>query len=319
MNSRLKFSFFLFLVGLLTLYAVVFQIRPQTVYQTAEVLGENTNLELFVEPDEGRTPLLNYINSSNKILLEVYMLSDPDIITAVASHSAQILLEEHPFGGGNLNQKTKGVLGNLVNWSNPAYTLTHAKFMVFDNQIVCILNMNLTKSAFTKNREFNICSREKPDVDEAANSFLADSQRIDYLPTDPHLVVSPDNSRGKLTALLNSAQNQIDIEMEVLTDQKMVDLLAEKAKNMQVRIIIPETKSIDNPIIPNTQTKFLKSPYPHAKLIIIDNQRAYTGSINFTSQSLDQNRELGILISQPNIIERLRTTFESDWEKAMSP
>ena len=319
MNPRLKFSFFLLFVGILTLYAVIFQTRPKIIYQTTEVLGESTNLELFVEPEDGRAPLLNYINSSNNILLEVYILSDPEIITAVASRSAKILLEEHPFGGNNLNQKTKSLLGNMVNWSSPSYALTHAKFIVFDDRVVCILNLNITKAAFTKNREYNVCSVEKEDVAEATNIFNADLARKDYLPTDPHLVVSPDNSRGKLTALLNSAQNQIDIEIEVLTDKKMIEIISEKAKNMQVRIIIPEKKTVDNPIIPNTQTRILKSPYPHAKLIIIDNQRAYTGSINFTSQSLDQNRELGILISQPNIIERLRNTFEIDWKNAMVP
>lgn len=319
MSSRLKISFFLFLIGVLTLYAVLFQVRPQKTYQASEVLGEDTNLELFIEPNDGYTPLLNYIQSSNQILTEVYLLSDPKIISEIASHSVQIILEEHPYGGGNLNQKTKSLLGNLVNWANPSYTLTHAKFMVFDNQVVCILNMNLTKSAFSKNREYNICSREKDDVKEATNIFTADSKRQNYTPTDPHLIISPDNSRGKLTALLNSAKSQIDIEIEVLTDKKIVDLLSKKALNMPVRIITPEKKSVDNPIIPNTQTKILKSPYPHAKLVIIDHQRAYVGSINFTTQSMDQNRELGILISQPNIIEKLRNTFESDWGNALTP
>jgi cardiolipin synthase A/B len=316
MDKRLKVALYLLLFGLLSVYIVLFKPPPRQNFSTAEVLGENTDLSLFIEPEEGREPLLRRISASNKVLTEVYLLSDPEIITAIASRSGQILLEEHPFGGNNLNQKTKTMLGSLVSWTNPAYALTHAKFMVFDNQAVCILNLNLTKTAFTKNREYNICSENKADVAEATNIFLADAGRQEYQPTDPHLVVSPVNSRGKLTALINSAQKTLDIEVEVINDDQLIELIAAKAKSIPVRLITPDKKSVDNPAVPNVQTKTLSSPYPHAKLIIADLSRAYTGSVNLSTQSLDRNRELGILVSQPDIIQRLNETFAKDWESA---
>ncbi len=62
--------------------------------------------------------------------------------------------------------------------------------------------------------------------------------------------------------------------------------------------------------------KILSSPYVHAKLLLVDGERAYIGSVNFSAQSMDKNRELGILVSQPDVIERLKGVFETDWASA---
>lgn len=319
-DKKLKISFYLFLCGVFALFVALLRQPNKTVYTATDVLGASSDLVLFVEPDDGRQPLLDYINSSSNIAVEVYILSDPQIITALASKSAQIILEQHPFGGNNLNQKTKNLLGNLVNWSNSAFALTHAKFMVFDDKLVCILNLNLTKTAFEKNREYNICSTNPQNILEAKNIFSADWNRQDYEPVAQNLVVSPNNSRPKLAAFLNSAQKQLDLELEVVTDEKMVNIICEKSKNIDVRLIVPEFNKVDNKIAVEklkdcgAQTKNLYNPYPHAKLIVADLDRAYVGSINFTAQSLDRNRELGILVSQPDILTRLNTYFQKDWD-----
>jgi phosphatidylserine/phosphatidylglycerophosphate/cardiolipin synthase-like enzyme len=54
----------------------------------------------------------------------------------------------------------------------------------------------------------------------------------------------------------------------------------------------------------------------HAKMILSDDTKAYIGSINFSAQSMDENRELGIILTQADSIQKLTTTFETDWESA---
>lgn len=317
MPKQFKYALYVFIFGVAAL-AVVLQKLAQPKYSFQDVLGEETNLTLFIEPDDGREPLLNKIRLANQILTEVYLLSDPEIIAALKTKPAKIILEQHPFANNALNSKVKPVLeaaGLLVNWGNPNFPFTHAKFMVFEDQVVCILNLNLTKTAFEKNREYNICSENGEDITEATKIFNADWEKKNYSPTDKNLVVSPNNSRGKLTALINSAEKSLDIEMEVLTDKDIINLISTKAKNIPVRIILPDPKKVKNSLIPNVQTKILTNPYPHAKLIIADGARAYVGSINLTSQSLDENRELGILVSQSDILGRLVATFNLDWGK----
>ena len=53
--------------------------------------------------------------------------------------------------------------------------------------------------------------------------------------------------------------------------------------------------------------------YMHAKIIVVDNKVAFVGSENISAQSLDQNRELGIIVSDPSVLNTLQTTFHYDW------
>ncbi len=53
--------------------------------------------------------------------------------------------------------------------------------------------------------------------------------------------------------------------------------------------------------------------YMHAKIIIVDGQKAFVGSENISTASLEQNRELGILVSDQNVLNTLQQTFQQDW------
>ena len=57
----------------------------------------------------------------------------------------------------------------------------------------------------------------------------------------------------------------------------------------------------------------LSSPYIHAKLVLVDGRWAFVGSENISTASLDRNRELGVLVSDPAALAGLATTFEGDW------
>src|SRR6266852_5718030 len=111
-----------------------------------------SNLSLFVEPDDGRQPILDAIkNAKSEILVEVYLLSDKEVIQSLEDAKAKglavnVLLEEHPFGGGKINDKTKSELisrGISVSWTNPNFSLTHEKAIVIDASEGFILSQNL--------------------------------------------------------------------------------------------------------------------------------------------------------------------------------
>jgi phosphatidylserine/phosphatidylglycerophosphate/cardiolipin synthase-like enzyme len=50
----------------------------------------------------------------------------------------------------------------------------------------------------------------------------------------------------------------------------------------------------------------------HSKVIIIDKKYGFIWSINFSSYSLDKNRELWLLIKNSKIIEELLDYFQDD-------
>ena len=47
--------------------------------------------------------------------------------------------------------------------------------------------------------------------------------------------------------------------------------------------------------------------------MIVDGKTAFVGSENISSQSLDQNRELGIIVSDAGVLGTLQSTFQKDW------
>lgn len=298
------------------------------------VLGVSSNLSLFIEPDFGKSPLIDAINTSQKeVDVEVYLLSDKDIIASLLTACergvvVRLMLEEHPFGGGNINQKTFQTLSSTcvhVAWTNPTFALTHEKTIVIDNQKVLITSQNLTTASFTTNREYDIVDENPQDVSEISTIFTMDWERKSPTLADSNLVVSPINSREKLSGLLSSATKHIVIEMEVIDDPDIVQILQEKAAKIPVEIIMPSLSQVasNKKVAQKLRSvgvaiKTMTHPYIHAKLIIIDNVKAYVGSVNFTTQSMDANREVGIIISQPDILSTMQQTFDKDWENATS-
>jgi cardiolipin synthase A/B len=301
--------------------------------QTLEVLGEHTNVTLYTQPESGHAPLLTAINTAqSEILIAMYLLSDKQIITALTNAQAQgvdvkVMLEEHPFGAGNLNQKTKKMLddaGIENKWSNPAFALTHSKMLVIDGSEAIILNQNLTKSAFEKNREYNIFDTNPQDVLEARTLFIHDWERTTFTPSKTtNLIISPNTSRAALTTLIENASETIVITAETVDDSKMITLLSKKAKTTRIRLLTPtldqlpsNKKALAQLSSEGVEIKTIATPYMHAKMILVDGEKAYIGSINFSSYSLDENREIGIIITEAESLQKLSESFARDWETA---
>jgi len=56
-----------------------------------------------------------------------------------------------------------------------------------------------------------------------------------------------------------------------------------------------------------------KKPIIHAKSALIDDIYSYLGSENYSTNSLDNNREIGILMrSSPEFVKMFHSVFESD-------
>jgi phosphatidylserine/phosphatidylglycerophosphate/cardiolipin synthase-like enzyme len=192
------------------------------------------------------------------------------------------------------------------------------------------MTCNLTKSALggssgATNREYAIVDTNADEVREAQAIFQADWDRQTPALADPNLVVSPVNSRPKLEQLLQSARSTLILEEEEMYDADMEgQLIAAAKRGVAVQVILPATPA-DNPNanqdVPrltqaDVQVRYSQTLYMHAKLIVADGTRAFVGSENFSGQSLDGNRELGIIVADPAAIATLQATFARDWGSA---
>ncbi len=56
--------------------------------------------------------------------------------------------------------------------------------------------------------------------------------------------------------------------------------------------------------------------YIHAKAIVVDGRQAFVGSENFSTASLDYNRELGLITGAPGVVATVAATLAGDWAGA---
>ncbi|HXZ04344.1 MAG TPA: phospholipase D-like domain-containing protein [Ktedonobacteraceae bacterium] len=297
-------------------------------------------MQVFVEPDDGEQVITNAIGNAQKsVWLEIYILSDRNVIRALEEAAnrgldVRVMLEPHPFGGGVSASKTLDTLaaaGIKTQFTNPSFALTHEKGMIIDSTTAYIMTSNFSRSALGgssgssgyRNREYGIIDTLHQDVMATEAIFIADWNRTNVQFNDPNLVVSPINSRIDFKALIQSARRTLLIEAEEMNDSDIEQALANAAQHgVQVEVILPavSTSSGDSNsqgIATITQSgvhvREDSQLYMHAKIIVADNKVAFIGSENISAQSLDQNRELGIIVSDLSALNKIQSTFQYDW------
>ncbi len=291
--------------------------------------------ELIVETYSGMIPVLKAIQSAKKsIHLEIYGFTQFDIAEALGKASSRgvqikVMMEKSPVGGDSENWAVKYALlhyGIQIKWANPTYFLTHAKFIVIDNEKAFVFTGNFTYSTFHKNREFGIEVINPDRVKEIESIFQNDWNRKPVNKVkDSNLILSPINSRSRIESLIESATTTIDIWQQEMEDTEINNLIdSEIKKGIKVRIIIPPLYRVtgNSDAVQEFGLKYIKAlpnPYVHAKVIIVDNKRAYIGSNNFSHASLDMNREMGIITGNSNIVQSLTDIFEIDWSRCKDP
>ncbi len=295
-------------------------------------------LALVVQPEDGRAPILDaFNNAQTSIDLMIYLLSDREAITALKNAvfrgvAVRVMLEQNPCCS-NDNTMQRAVFGELqearvqVQWTNPAFRLTHAKMAVVDGTTALIMSQNLTKTAFTFNREVDIVDRDPAEVAALDALFVADWGRTAYTPSDPNLVIANINARQKFLTLIGGATKSLAIESEEMQDPAIIDaLIAAQKRGVAIRYIgstAPAGSTAplrdDNAagrkrlIGGGASVRLLAAPYVHTKTVLADGIVAFVGSENFSAASLDTNREIGILTTDTAIIGRLTSVFTKDW------
>ncbi|MBI5032740.1 MAG: hypothetical protein HZB51_19625 [Chloroflexi bacterium] len=290
------------------------------------------SLQVFVEPDAGNLPIINAIKSAKKsIRMTMYLLTEYDTMNALKAARARgvdvrVMLEDQPYGSGPGNAQAMADLKAAkitVTVSNPKYRLTHQKTLIVDDRVAYILTFNLTHSAMTFNREYGIIDTNPADVAEIISVFEADWERKPPTVSNPNLVWSPINARERILNLIDSAQKTLELEQEEMQDEQVIVHLIDAAKRgVDVRVVMSPPQDGANDPNKAGQTKLtrggvklrmLKTPFIHAKTIIVDNTRALVSSQNMSRSSLDLNRELGIIVTDAKIVQTLAQTFASDW------
>jgi phosphatidylserine/phosphatidylglycerophosphate/cardiolipin synthase-like enzyme len=207
-----------------------------------------------------------------------------------------------------------------VKWSDPLnYSLNHSKLLIIDEKAY-ISTGNFSYSLFKYNRDFLVSFTQREFLESLQQLFLQDFEHKKIWIYHENLVLSPNYSRDKLTYLIENAQESIDFYFPYIADDDFTDIMfSASARWIEIRgIVEKDTYNEDADIIENFQNNNI-TLYPikknklHAKAILVDDTYLYIGSINFSRYSFDENREIGVIISDQKIIDTFKQVFNSDF------
>lgn len=294
-------------------------------------LGPGTEpSNFYVEPESGVRPIVRALDrAQHSIMIEDYIMTDLRIIHALERAATQgvrvyVILERHPLGMGlqpvSLADKLLAA-GCYVKWGHGFY-LTHAKLLLLDDRLAIVSTANLSRSGFSRNREFIAFDPNRQDVRQLSSVFRDDWDHLHVSLRDMNVILSPVNARFSLDALVFSARHMLDVYAEELTDPALGRELARKQKlGVTVRVLVPAgaaaraTASLGSL---RGVVRVLVRPYAHAKAIVADNRIAFVGSENLSATSLDKNREFGLLVRGTSV-RQIARTFRQDWTAARPP
>jgi len=289
---------------------------------------------LFAEPDAGPQAVLDLIASARASLwIEMYLLTDARAIAAIAARAAagcdvRVILEPAPYQDDGANQTAYDQLvaaGADVRWSLPRFRYTHAKAFTIDHRRLALLTMNLTGAGLAGNREYAAIDDDATDVAAAEAIFTADALGAATGKPAGRLISSPESSRPTLLALAGGADTSLALETEELTDAAVVSaLLDARGRGVAVTVAWPGPAAgagapFTKLAAAGATVRAVGAPAIHGKVVVADDRTLYVGSVNLTPTSLDDNRELGLLLAEPQIAAEVGAIVAADAAGGAAP
>jgi phosphatidylserine/phosphatidylglycerophosphate/cardiolipin synthase-like enzyme len=191
--------------------------------------------------------------------------------------------------------------------------------MLIDNMEALVSTANFSRAGFSADRDFLTWVRNPRDVHELNALLRDDWDRVPAMIDAPDLVIAPASARAKLSALIRSARKRLDVYGEEMADPRVERLLSRVAcHGVAVRVLLPAPPRRSSPVFRHScvQIRVLTHPYIHAKILSVDGRRAFLGSENISTQSLDRNREIGLMLRGGGV-RTLSATFERDWRRGL--
>ncbi|MBI5493588.1 MAG: hypothetical protein HY904_01095 [Deltaproteobacteria bacterium] len=286
---------------------------------------------LWIEPSAGNGFLTSAINSASSTLdVAAYILTDNDVEQVIGNARARgvavrVLLDPDQAANASARNYLQG-RGVTVKNAPARFVNFHQKTVVVDNARAYIMTLNPSFAGFNDNREYAVRVEQAQEVADMKALFDSDWDNTANPNVTGTLVVSPNNSRARLLDLVNRAQTEILVSMEVFADEGMRLALKNRMDlGVDVKVLLAHPTDVtqnqaDAEEMRNRgfQVRFLRNPTLHAKLVVVDAVAAYTGSVNFTRTSMDQNREIGVIVDDTTVVGPLHAQALADWNAGVS-
>jgi hypothetical protein len=289
-------------------------------------------LSLVILPDQGENAIYNFVNSAtSSINVTIYEFKDTTLVNDLVARekagvTVRVIMDQAHQSYDAAAASALTAAGAGVVWSSTAFTYTHQKTITVDNKESYISTGNFDTTYYATSRDYGVLDTNAADVSAITAVFNADYAHSSITPSDgTDLVWSPTDSQTQLAALINGATTSLDVEQEEFSDTTLVnDLVSAADRGVKVRVVLEDPSSYSSEVTEvenagGSVTGYSSSTgfYIHAKTIIADygtsSAKAFLGSENFSSNSLSNNRELGLITTDSGVVSGLESTFSGDF------
>ncbi len=284
-----------------------------------------TQLHFFVLPDDGLTPVLDALNAAKRTLdIYVFRLESDAIATALADAvgrgvAVRAILDNNAATAKAAYHQLQQA-GVNVKWSPPYFVKSHAKCFVADGAVAAIFTLNFVDK-WEDTRDYGIISDDRAIIAAFEASFEADWQLAAGQPSAAQvapLIVSPVNSRAAVLDYIKQAQSNLLIEHQQFSDPQVIAAIAERANaGVNVQLAVEQSDSAGGveqlrQLAPHIVATYPQSLHIHCKLLIRDHATMLLGSLNLTAESLDQRREISLIVDHAVAVKRAIDIFQRD-------
>lgn len=283
---------------------------------------------LIVSPYDAQDDILWYIAGA-KYTLDgwFYQVTDSTIIKALdlkaqTGVESKLIIERSTYGGNTktYNDLVKKLDSDRIQikpddqlWVN----FNHTKTFIRDDTDVLIATANLSYTSFRRNREYRVVVDDTEVVDSIRQLHTADREWVPILISSIHesLLVCPINCRSWLQSLLEDVQESVRIQAQYVGDEQVVTRLQQlQDSGIDVRVLVWEFQDEDD--LQWLNYRIQMKPYNHSKALLIDGNQVLIGSMNYSTNSIERNREISVLLNNPKTLWLFKWQFNDDWERA---
>jgi cardiolipin synthase A/B len=289
---------------------------------------------LITEPQAGFSPVYHLIkHARHSIDLTMYEFSDTKAehdLAAAAKRgvTVKVVLDQREKSHNSATFDYLKSHGVKVAWSSTRFEYTHQKTVMVDGSTAVIMTANLTSEYYSSTRDFLVMDTKHADVAAIAQVFNADFAHRPVQPGDGRdLVWSPTGSQAELLALIGGATKSLRIYSEEMGDTTIEDALIRAARRGVNVKVCGENESgeydsdFSRLAAAGVHISYYSSShgfYIHGKVIEADygtgHATVFIGSENFSSTSLNRNRELGLITANQKVLSAIATTFAHDYD-----
>ena len=280
-------------------------------------------MKLIVQPEDGIKPLINAINRAKRsVSIVVFRFDLPELekaLKAACKRGVDVhALVAHTTSKGEkkLRKLESRMLehGATVARTDDDMVRYHGKLMIIDKKTLFVMGFNYTPLDIRASRSLGIVTRNPANVREVQRLIQTDEDRSEsFHPRKSDLVISPENSRSRLTRFIRKAKRELLIYDSGLTDDKMIaELMARAKAGVKIKILGRLEEKWHGQGLKNRKLHMRL----HIRAMIRDGRRAFIGSQSMRRLELDKRREVGIMVRDVKIVRRLQRIFMADWKRS---